>query len=38
LPEHEGRANLVDCTLISRFSARRRLVSDCSKSGKNEIK
>jgi HTH-like domain len=23
LPEHEGRANLVDCTLISRFSARR---------------
>jgi hypothetical protein len=23
LPEHEGRANLVDCTLISCFSARR---------------
>jgi len=26
LSEHEGRANLVYCTLISRFSARRRLV------------
>jgi hypothetical protein len=25
LPEREGRANLVDCTLISRFSARRGL-------------
>jgi hypothetical protein len=24
LPEHEGRANLLDCTLISRFSARKR--------------
>ena len=23
LPEHEGRANLLDCTLISRFSARK---------------
>src|SRR5260221_13252577 len=23
LPEHEGRANLGDCTLISRFSARK---------------
>ncbi len=25
LPEYEGRANLIDCTLISRFSARRDL-------------
>jgi hypothetical protein len=25
LSEHEGRANFVDCTLISRFSARRGL-------------
>jgi hypothetical protein len=23
LPEHEGRANLIDCTLISHFSARK---------------
>jgi hypothetical protein len=23
LSEHEGRANLIDCTLISRFSARK---------------
>jgi hypothetical protein len=23
LPEYEGRANLIDCTLISRFSARK---------------
>jgi hypothetical protein len=29
LPEHEGRANLVDCTLISRFSASRGLVKSC---------
>ncbi len=25
LPEYEDRANLIDCTLISRFSARRDL-------------
>jgi hypothetical protein len=29
LPEHEGRANLGDCTLISGFSARRGLVKSC---------
>jgi hypothetical protein len=29
LPDHEGRANRVDCTLISRFSARKGLVKSC---------
>jgi len=29
LPEHERRANLLDCTLISRFSARKGLVKSC---------
>jgi hypothetical protein len=29
LPEQEGRANLVDCTLISRFSVRKELVKSC---------